>query len=481
MADEEYSPQAWGPPAWLRGWTPHNPFSPETQAWWAGQQPAAPQPAPYDPFGGAAPSPGMATGWGNQGGGLAMPLQNPYEGAYAKAGGDFGLPQGMPASAPSLAQWGVSDAATGSPAMGMPPPSGAPAPMTPEMAAQISPQFGVVGGQGMPASGGAIAGYQGPKLDTGRLPQSPMGPRVAPPQATPEVSGPTASLKGPMAEPGWEQIAPGSPGSPLLGPGRGNTGQMPNMDNILAGPQAFRGQLPQGQQPPQAAEHRGPMDWRELAAGIKAANPDIPPAALASAVMSFMPLMHQQSKLEFAALLQEKKLAVAEYGLAGKELDLAKKELEYDRKLGGIDTKGLTNEYHQAIQERQHAVNTVAQNPNSKEAKNALKDADARWQAVQSRYNAVFAPQQGQQNNAPYTGYLTKLRQDEAAGKHTVEEGLKAIEAALPKTFASWDDSEKRKVAMYLHANPDKADAYLAALAKAAARDPRTTEVEKTR
>lgn len=66
-----------------------------------------------------------------------------------------------------------------------------------------------------------------------------------------------------------------------------------------APPQGLGAMQPQGQP---GGMRAGALDWRQLLGAVKQANPNLPPDVMAEAVTQFLPMMSQQSQMEWRQL-----------------------------------------------------------------------------------------------------------------------------------------------------------------------------------
>jgi hypothetical protein len=183
------------------------------------------------------------------------------------------------------------------------------------------PQQGPPPGGGMPPQGGAP--MQQPGMPQPPQPGQPSMPQQPPggPQGGPPMGG---------APPG---MPPGGARPPMPGPQPG----MPP-----GGPQAGG---PQGQ-PPQLPGGRQPLDWRQIVAAVQQSNPNIPPDVLMGAVNQFLPMMTQQSQMEWrqvslqmreqALQQREHDFMIAEQG-RNQRSDTASSDRRY-----GVDTRADT-------------------------------------------------------------------------------------------------------------------------------------------
>lgn len=122
-----------------------------------------------------------------------------------------------------------------------------------------------------------MAGGQGGGLAPGGpQPQPPM-PGAPSPQGAPQQPGITA-------------------GGPPQAMGRG---AMPSTPQPAGGPPQGMPQQGMPQGGPQLPGGRQALDWRQIVATIRQSNPNIPPAVMAEAVNQFLPMMTQQSQMEW--------------------------------------------------------------------------------------------------------------------------------------------------------------------------------------
>lgn len=115
----------------------------------------------------------------------------------------------------------------------------------------------------------------------GQGPQPPMPGQPSQPMQQPRPASPPGGA--PMA-------GPQGPGGPPAG---GGPPMMPSGGRPAMGP---------GGPPPQGGmggQQGGPMDWRMVLAAVKQANPNLPPDVAAEAVNQFLPMMNQQSQMEW--------------------------------------------------------------------------------------------------------------------------------------------------------------------------------------
>jgi hypothetical protein len=146
--------------------------------------------------------------------------------------------------------------------------------------------------------------------------QSPMpqgGPPMGPLGMQPPMGGPPQGMHGgmpqqappmrsPMPPPQMQQ--PGQP--PMGGPPPG--GGMPPQPPMPQGQPGMQG-MPPG--PPQMGQQGPSLDWRSIMQKVQQANPGAPPNVLAAAVDRFLPLMNQQSQMEwkqYSMMLQQGRL-----------------------------------------------------------------------------------------------------------------------------------------------------------------------------
>lgn len=135
-------------------------------------------------------------------------------------------------------------------------------------------QSQVPGAQAMPGAQGAQMA-QGPQAPSPGQPSVPMRPPM-PMQGNMPQGGQSPAGSSPMAPQGMPQQ--GQPQMPPQGPQGG--GQPPMQG----------GGMPGGQ---------GQLDWRVIMGKVAQANPNAPPAVIASAVTKFLPLMNQQAQMEW--------------------------------------------------------------------------------------------------------------------------------------------------------------------------------------
>lgn len=194
----------------------------------------------------------------------------PQQGGGMPPGGPPQGPQPMPPGAPSQPQQPTPGGPPGMPPQGMPQQGGPRPPMPP--------------GVGMGGPGGA--------------PGMPPGAGGAPPQGGPppglvnpaRVQGQPQNLTGPIIPPGGMGGAPQQRPPMQGGPPQG-------------GPPPGMPQLPQGQ--PQIDARGGQLgqppisDWRNVVQQLQKANPGIKPDVMMTAVNQLMPLMNQQTKMDW--------------------------------------------------------------------------------------------------------------------------------------------------------------------------------------
>ncbi|MDE2471864.1 MAG: hypothetical protein KGL35_24850 [Bradyrhizobium sp.] len=130
----------------------------------------------------------------------------------------------------------------------------------------------------------ALAGGGGGQQPIPPMPQGPQPPFQQGPQAQPQAP-PPGQMSQPMQRPGLPQQAPagGMLAASMAPPGQPRTANGP--PGLPGG-----GGLSGGNQP---------LDWRTLVAAVKQANPNIPPDVMAEAVNQFLPMMNQQSQMEW--------------------------------------------------------------------------------------------------------------------------------------------------------------------------------------
>ena len=186
---------------------------------------------------------------------------------------------------------------------------------------------------GEPPMGGSPQGPQMQPPMGGQSPQGPPPPQGMPPGMPPQGGQP---MRPPMPPP---QMQPqGQP--PMGGPPGG--GMQPPM-----GPQGQPGMPPQGMpQQPMGGQQRPSLDWRQIIQKVQAANPGAPPNVLAAAVDRFMPLMNQQSQMEWRQVSlqlreqveqgREQMFSMAEAG-RNQRADTASQDRRY-----GVDTRAQT-------------------------------------------------------------------------------------------------------------------------------------------
>jgi hypothetical protein len=174
--------------------------------------------------------------------------------------------------------------------------------------------------------------------------QPPMGgpPPGMPPQGQPPMQGPPPGqppqgmpppqgqpMRPPMPPPQMQQ--PGQP--PMGGPPGG--GMQPPMQRSQMPPQ----QPPQGMPPGGAQGQQGPaLDWRQVFQKVQQANPGAPPNVLAAAVDRFLPLMNQQSQMEWkqqSMLLQQERL-----GAMSDRLGMEQERINTQRQALGLPPLG---------------------------------------------------------------------------------------------------------------------------------------------
>lgn len=110
----------------------------------------------------------------------------------------------------------------------------------------------------------------------------------------------------PVQQPGMGPVppAPGAPpGGPMRPPQMGAPGGAPPMQQPGMMPPG--GGMPPGGQPQMQPQQQqggmrpGAMDWRAIAQAIQQTNPGIKPDVMAEAINQFIPLMNQQSQMEW--------------------------------------------------------------------------------------------------------------------------------------------------------------------------------------
>lgn len=140
-----------------------------------------------------------------------------------------------------------------------------------------------------------------------------------PPGMTSAPGGPQPPMPGqasqPMQQPGG---APGAGPMPPPAAPQGAAGPAPR--GLPApgapGPMPITPQgVPQGGGGPQLPQGNQPLDWRQLVAAVKQANPNLPPDVMAQAVSQFMPMMTAQSQMEWRQI----SLQLREQGLQQRE------------------------------------------------------------------------------------------------------------------------------------------------------------------
>jgi len=149
--------------------------------------------------------------------------------------------------------------------------------------------------------------------------QSPTMPGMQP-QGMPQQPGmggmpPQQQGQQPMPGGGSPPPPPTPPPAPQGGPG---PSQQPASPQSPVG----QGQAGMGQQPPQQPPmqptgygRQGQLDWRAVIQKVQQANPQAPPQVLAAAVNRFLPLMNQQSQMEWKQI----ELQLREQGLQNQQ------------------------------------------------------------------------------------------------------------------------------------------------------------------
>jgi len=133
------------------------------------------------------------------------------------------------------------------------------------------------------------------------MPGQPSQPMMRPGQQPPMGGAPGGGMPPPGGMPQGMPPRPmmpqgGAPGMPPGGMPR------PPMPGGAPGPPMQLGQpggMPGGGQ---GGGQGGALDWRQLVAAVKQANPNLPPDVIAEAVNQFLPMMSQQSKQEWQGI-----------------------------------------------------------------------------------------------------------------------------------------------------------------------------------
>ena len=145
----------------------------------------------------------------------------------------------------------------------------------------------------------------------GQPPGMPPGPPQQPMQPSPGQPGPGRPGPGGMPPSAGTGMPPGGPQPGAMGGPAPPGMQGPAM---VPGGAPAQGGMPQmGGRPQQG----GQLDWRQLVQSVQQANPNIPPDVLAEAVNQFLPLMNQQSQMEWKQVL----LQIREQALQQREHD----------------------------------------------------------------------------------------------------------------------------------------------------------------
>src|SRR5262249_54326412 len=112
-------------------------------------------------------------------------------------------------------------------------------------------------------------------------------------------------------------------------------------------PQGMPPQMPQGM--PQAAGGQPALDWRMIMQKVQQANPGAPPNALASAVDRFIPLMNQQSQMQWRemslqlreqALQQQYEMRMRALDQGDQRLGQGQQRIDTNRELNSLPPGG---------------------------------------------------------------------------------------------------------------------------------------------
>jgi hypothetical protein len=180
-------------------------------------------------------------------------------------------------------------------------------------------QQGDIAQQGQAAAGRALLQMFQPPVP-GAQPM-PGGQPGQPPQGMPQQpQGPMAGLRGLLTQPQQNPGAGGPPGMPPQIP------QRPPMQAPVPGAQPLPGAqpgMPQQGMPPQAPQPQmggqqpnqpqgGQLDWKRVVQQVVQANPGVKdPRVLMTAVNQFLPIMNQQSQMEWKQVMAQANAARA--------------------------------------------------------------------------------------------------------------------------------------------------------------------------
>lgn len=162
-------------------------------------------------------------------------------------------------------------------------------------------------------------------LSANPQPQAPPPGQASQPAAPPPQMGapqPQQMMMPPGGAPQPQQAPPGMPPRPMMPPSAPppvGGGGPPQVQPMGVGGAPGGMPSPGGPPRPPGMGQSGQMDWRQLVAAVKQANPDIQPDVLMQAVNQFLPLMNQQSQQEW----RQVSLQIREQQITSRESQLA--------------------------------------------------------------------------------------------------------------------------------------------------------------
>ena len=264
--------------------------------------------------------------------------------------------------------------------------------------------------------------------------QQPMGPPPGgappmPPPGQPPGQPPAPPPQMPMQQ-GQPPMGPqGRPPMPMQ-PGGGQPPPMPQqpMGGAPGGPPPMQGGQPGGQP---GMQQRPALDWRVVFQKVRDANPQAPPQVLAAAVDKFIPLMNQQSQMEWrekSLMLREQMEGMKEsygmqleqlrqsgrFGLEGQR-ESGRSDLESQRQGGRMDLHPTAQAVQRLLENNPDATPTEimdvirAGHPQSATEFKAGQQGQAVKSFVSQLDSAIADIQDSQKGGAPVTGITGSL------------------------------------------------------------------------
>lgn len=184
---------------------------------------------------------------------------------------------------------------------------------------------------------GAPPGVQPP------MGQPPGQPPMGGPQGGMPPQGPPPQMQAPMGGSPPQGMQPGMPpqgGQPMRPPMPPPQMQPQGQPPMGGAPQGGMQGPPQGGpgMPPGGGQQGPALDWRQVFQKVQQANPGAPPNVLAAAVDRFLPLMNQQSQMEWkqqSMLLQQERL-----GMQSDRIGMEQERINTQRQALGLPPLG---------------------------------------------------------------------------------------------------------------------------------------------